>query len=289
MHEQQENYAQTIASESRRPVSIKETERGSLVALPEGWSLRTDSSLEALANHPFRKKGTARFKVQESFVEYVNKHKLPESVIYAKVNKGERDAPLTVTAVFNDHEEEQNQLAGSEVAAGWQDFRAILAPEASHEWRTWTANSGKAMSQFEFAQFIDDNIKDISSSQDGFPTGTEMLQMALAFELSQDKRIKSAIRIQSGGTNIEYVEDDDASTVARMQAFDKFMLGIPVFWRGQAYAVEAKLRYRVREGKLTLWYDLVRTDVVVDDAVEQVLQAVGTGTASSILYGEIVK
>lgn len=285
MLEQQENYAQTIANEARRPINVITSERGTVVALPEGWSLKTDISLEVLADHPYRKKGTARFKVQDSFVEYVNKHKLPESVIYARVNKSERTAPLTVTAVFNDHQAE----AAAPSLAGWQDFRAILSPEASHEWQTWTASSGQAMSQFEFAQFIDDNIKDISSSQDGYPTGTEMLQMALAFELSQDKRIKSAIRIQSGGTNIEYVEDDDASTVARMQAFDKFMLGIPVFWRGQAYAVEAKLRYRVREGKLTLWYDLVRTDVVVDDAVEQVLQAVGTGTGSSILYGEIVK
>ncbi len=286
MTDQQENYAQTIANEARRPVILTGSNRANVIALPEGYSLKTDSSMEALADHPYRKKGTARFKVPESFVEYVNKHQLPNSVIYAKVDKSERNAPLTVTAVFNDHDAE-TEKKGAE--AGWQDFRAILVPEASHEWRTWTANSGKQMSQFEFAQFLDDNIKDISSGQDDYPTGTQMLQMALAFELSQDKRIKSAIRIQSGGTNIEYVEDDDASTVARMQAFDKFMLGIPVFWRGQAYAIEAKLRYRVREGKLTLWYDLVRTDVVVDDAVEQVLQAVSAGTGSSILYGEIVK
>ncbi|MFA5633441.1 MAG: DUF2303 family protein [Porticoccaceae bacterium] len=281
----QENYAQTIAKEARRPVTIVDAERGKVVALPEGWSLRTDSSIEALEDHPYRKKGTVRFKVWESFVEYVNRHKQPETVIYAKVDKDESDMPLTVTAVFNDHQSKDNIPA----QAGWQDFRAILAPEASHEWRTWTTHSGRQMSQFEFAQFVDDNIKDISSGQEGYPTGTEMLQMALAFEISQDKRIKSAIRIQSGGTNIEYVEDDDASTVAHMRAFDKFMLGIPVFWRGQAYAVEAKLRYRVREGKLTLWYDLVRVDVVVDDAVEQVLEAVGAGTESSILYGEIIK
>lgn len=285
MHNPTENYAQTIANESRRPVNIIDSERGSVVALPEGWRLITDSSMEALADHPYRKKGTAKFKVQESFIEYVNKHKMENSELYAKVNKEERNTPLTITAVFNDHDHEEM----GDPQAGWQDFRAILSPEASHEWRTWTASSGKQMGQFEFAQFIDDNIKDISSNITGYPTGTEMLQMALAFELSQDKRIKSAIRIQSGGTNIEYVEDDDASTVARMKAFDKFMLGIPVFWRGQAYAVEAKLRYRVREGKLTLWYDLVRTDVVVDDAVEQILQAVGSGAGSSILYGEIVR
>lgn len=280
---QQENYAQTISKEARRPVVIRTQDgRGDLVALPGDWNLQTDTSLEKLQDTPYRKKGMAKFTVMESFVSYVNKHKRPNSTIYAKANSSEKNQPLTVTAVFNDHTPEVNGIA----PAGWQDFRAVLVPDISHEWSTWSSKDGKGMSQFEFAQFIDDNVKDISSS-DGYPTGTEMLKMALAFELSQDKRIKSAIRIQSGGTNIEYVDDDDAATVERMKAFDKFMLGIPVFWHGQAYAVEAKLRYRVREGKLTLWYDLVRTDVVMDDAVEHILSQITSGTESEILYGEI--
>ena len=284
MIEPQENYAQTIANEARRPTILGSTSRANVIALPEGWNLKTDASMEQYGDYPYRKKGITSFKVQESFVEYVCKHKLENTVLYAKVNKDDGKNPLVVTAVFNDHD--HNEM--DEPQAGWQDFRAHLVPQASHEWLVWTENSGKKMSQFQFAAFIDDNIKDISS-QEGYPTGTDMLQMALQFELTHDKRMKSAIRLQSGGTNIEYIEDDDASTVKRMQAFDKFMLGIPVFWRGQAYAVEAKLRYRVREGELTLWYDLVRTDVVVDDAVENILAAVGNGTDSSILYGEIVK
>ncbi|NYT59460.1 DUF2303 family protein [Alcaligenaceae bacterium] len=279
------NAVDTILDAAGQPFSFPiGADNGQLIAVPEGWSLETDARLEQLQNAPYRKKGHSAFKAPDSFVAYVNKHKQTESLLYAQVNAQNNAAPLTIRAVFNDH-----QGAGlNDTNAGWCDFTASLAPQASHEWKTWTELNSKPMSQFEFALFIEDNIKDVAT-EEGYPSGTEMLKMALQFELSQDKRIKSAIRIQSGGTNIEYVDNDDAATVERMQAFDKFMLGIPVFWQGQAYFLEAKLRYRVREGVLKLWYDLVRSDLVVDDAVKQILADVQQKTDVTVLYGEIVK
>lgn len=201
-------------------------------------------------------------------------------IIDKLTSKVPQEAPLT-TMLYPTPEGNLN-----ETVAGWKDFTAWLMPQASHEWKTWTQFDGKRMSQFEFAQFIEDNIKDVAN-EDGYPTGTDMLKMAVQFEMSQDKRIKSAIRIQSGGTNIEYVDNDDAATVERMEAFNKFMLGIPVFWQGQAYYLEAKLRYRVREGVLSLWYDLVRPDIVVDDAVKQILSDIEANIEVPVLYGEI--
>ena len=281
----EKNIAETIALESRKPQELHTgIDRGTLFAIPDGFHLSTDAPLEDMQDAPSRKKGHVGVKTTDSFVHYVNKHKQTESLLYAQVDTTNIQTPLVIKAVFNDHQGEHL----NETAAGWRDFTASLTPEASHEWKTWNARDGKPMDQFTFAQFLDDNIKDISS-QEGYPTGTDMLKMALKFELSQDKRIKSAIRIQSGGTNIEYVDDDDAATVERMQAFDKFMLGVPTFWMGQAYTLEAKLRYRVREGKLALWYDLVRPDLVVNDAVAKILEDVQQKTALAVLYGGITK
>lgn len=279
------NIAETIARESRKPeLLIAGKNRGNLFAIPNGFDLQADSALEQMQDAPYRKKGHVSVQTADSFTQYVNKHKQAESLLYALVDTTNINTPLVIKAVFNDH----HGAALNATPAGWRDFTASLTPEASHEWKTWNARDGKQMDQFTFAQFLDDNIKDISSQQ-GYPSGTDMLQMVLRFELSQDKRIKSAIRIQSGGTNIEYVDDDDAATVERMQAFDKFMLGIPTFWMGQAYMLEAKLRYRVREGKLSLWYDLVRPDLVVNDAVAKILEEVQQKTELTVLYGGITK
>lgn len=279
------NIAETIANESRKPISLgKGVDRGELIAVPQEYNLSTDSSLEAMQNAPYRKKGHVTIKTAESFIAYVNKHKQAETLLYAQVDPTNISAPLIIKAIFNDHQGESLNAT----SAGWRDFSASLVPEASHEWKVWNASNGKAKGQFEFALHLDDNIKDISA-QEGYPNALEMVAMANKFEASQDKRIKSAVRLQSGGISIESVDTDDAATVEKMSVFDKFMLGLPTFWKGQAYLLEAKLRYRLREGSLALWYELVRPDLVVNDAVEQILSDVQEKTGLTILYGDIVK
>jgi len=116
-----------------------------------------------------------------------------------------------------------------------------------------------------------------------------MLRMATQFEATQDKQFRSAVRIQSGGVNLECIDTDDAATVEKMQAFDRFMIGIPAFWKGQAYLVEAKLRYRVHSGKLSLWYDLIRPDLVVTDAIDNMLEQIQKAVELPVVYGAIVK
>ncbi len=281
------NIAETIAKESRRPQLLcfdSDAPASMLFGLPDGWRLETAEPLERLAQTPWRKKGHARLVDCTSFITYVTTHKVPETLLYATVAHNQAASPLKVRAVFNDHQSTHHD--GEDSLPGWRDFTATFEPRPSEEWKRWTSNSGKPMSQFDFAQFVEDNMKDIAGGQ-GMPSGADMLKMALQFELTQDKRIKSAVRIQSGGTNIEYVEDDDAGTVERMQAFDRFDIGIPVFWGGQGYRIEAKLRYRLRDGALRIWYDLVRSDLVVDDAVRDLLQTITTGTDIEVLYGEI--
>ncbi|MFT0547890.1 DUF2303 family protein [Allopusillimonas ginsengisoli] len=279
------NIAETIVRESRKPQLLsKGNDRCAMYAVPDGFSLQTDSALEKLQNRPWRKTGAIRVKTADSFIHYVNTHKREETLLYAKVDPRNIDTPLQITAVFNEHQ--GGVVDDSE--PGWRDFSAVLIPESSHEWKTWNAHNGKAMSQFEFAMFVDNNSKDISS-QDGYPTGIEMLKMATQFEANQDKQFRSAVRLQSGGADLQFIDTDDATTVEKMRAFDKFMIGLPAFWMGQAYLLEAKLRYRVHSGKLSLWYDLIRPDLVINDAVETILANVQEKTNLPVLYGEIIK
>lgn len=106
------------------------------------------------------------------------------------------------------------------------------------------------MTQAEFATFIEDNLADIAGS-DGLPSGADMLRMSIDFEAKQDMRFKSALRLQSGGVDLAFVQQEDNGTLEKMKLFDRFAIGVPVFWGDAAYRVEARLRYRVREGKLS--------------------------------------
>lgn len=281
------NIAETVARLTPKPFELAGSSAGRLFAVPEGFRLQDDSALQKLQLTPTRKKGDVQLKTLDSFLQYVNQHRQGQSQIYVKVNAKSADAPLVVTAVLNDHT--HGDLA---MPAGWCDFRAVLTPDSSPEWKTWVGNSGQKMTQMEFATFIEDNIhcfagKDTAGGE-GFPSGGEMLQMALAFEASSEKRVRSAVRLQSGGVNIEHVDTDDAATVTRMQAFDRFRLGLAPFWRGDSYPLEAKLRYRNSSSGLSLWYDLVRPDRVVDYAVEEILAKIEAATTIKPIFGGIV-
>ena len=110
--------------------------------------------------------------------------------------------------------------------------------------------------------------------------------MALTFEANQDMRFKSAIRLQSGGVQMAFTQDDDAQTVQKMQVFDRFSLGFPVFWNGDAYRLDARLRYRVREGKLTFWFELIRADKVLEAATKTLIDDIKAKTEKPFFFGE---
>ena len=112
-----------------------------------------------------------------------------------------------------------------------------------------------------------------------------MLEMALTFEANQDMRFKSAIRLQSGGVTMSFAQDDDAATLQKMQVFDRFTLGFPVFWSGDAYQVDARLRYRVREGKLTFWFELIRQDKVLEAATQTLIAQIREKTGNPFFFG----
>jgi len=127
-------------------------------------------------------------------------------------------------------------------------------------------------------------LQDIASCE-GSPTGAQMLQMALSFEANQDTRFKSAIRLQNGGVQMSFVQDDDAQTLANMQMFDRFSLGLPVFWNGDAYQVDARLRYRVKEGKLSLWYELIRPDKKLESSTKTLIEKIKAETGRAFFFG----
>ena len=136
------------------------------------------------------------------------------------------------------------------------------------------------------AMFIEENLQDIAASE-GFPTGQQLLEMATSFQASQDMRFKSAIRLQNGGVNMSFVQDDDTQTLAQMKMFEKIAIGIPVFWNGTAYQITARLRYRVKEGRLIFWYELIRNDKVLEDATKTMIAKIKEATDVPLYFGRI--
>ena len=138
--------------------------------------------------------------------------------------------------------------------------------------------------QIAGGEFIDNNQADIASPE-GYPSSAEMLNMALNFEAKQDYRFKSSVRLQNGGVNMTFVQDDDKGTVEQMKVFDKFAIGIPVYFGGDAYQINVLLRYRHRDGTVVFWYELVRPDLVMKAATDTIIEKIKAECGQPFFFG----
>lgn len=273
------NLAETLARELKQPIEIISEPGGNVkrVALPPGWKLEERDDDAKLLATPRRKTARVRLLDADSFIDYVKRHgSLTDSTIWCIADY--KQGKVDFTAIINDHGEEPGK-------ADWRDHRASFTPEFSEEWARWVGKNKQAFTQAEFASFIEDNLKDIASVE-GQPTGAQMLEMALTFEANQDMRFKSAIRLQNGGVQMSFVQDDDAQTLQKMQVFDRFSIGFPVFWNGDAYRVDARLRYRVRDGKLAFWFELIRQDKVLEAATQTLIAHIREKTGNPFFFGQ---
>ena len=160
--------------------------------------------------------------------------------------------------------------------AAFAEHRVVYDAPRSDEWEIWTKADGVAMPQADFSRFIEDNVKDIRE-----PAGADVLEVARQLEVKKKVEFASAQRLSDGQREFTYNEEiDGTSRRGQMQIPEEFQLGIPVFLDGELYAVTARLRYRINEGTLRLWYDLLNPHEVERDAfgviVEKIRDAVET-------------
>ncbi|MGK8889941.1 DUF2303 family protein [Burkholderia gladioli] len=280
MDDQQPNLAETLAREMKSPIELGSNDAAAIrrLILPPGWKLdeRDDSKLLPA---PLRKVARVRVRDVDSFIDYLKRHgSLTDCTIWCQADYVQ--GKISFTGILNDHGED-------ETAAAWRDHRALFSPEFSEEWRRWSGLNKKQMNQTEFASFIEDNLKDIACPDgSGLPSGAAMLEMALSFEATQDMRFKSAIRLSNGGVNLSFVQDDDAQTLQKMSVFERFAIGVPVFWNGDAYQIDARLRYRVRDGKLVFWFELIRADKVLEAAATTIITTIKEKTGNPFFFGD---
>jgi uncharacterized protein YfdQ (DUF2303 family) len=282
-----ENLAQTLSRvlpqaqlvHSLPLAEIRATDALHHIAVPKGHELKQLDN-ELLLDHPRRTKAQAALSTPESFIAYVLRHAQARSVVWCQFNP--QTYSLSFQAVIDEHDAD---------TAGWRAHTADYTPDMSAEWKVWTTNNGadRIKEQLQFAEFLERHDQDIAT-QDGYPNHQQMLKMATDFEANSEKTFKSVARLQGGGMRLQYVNDDDARTLEEMKIFEKFQIGIPVFWAGTAYRIDARLKYRHGSGKVKFYYELIRADRVHEAAAKELIEVIRAGIgATPLLMGSCNK
>ena len=236
------------------------------------------ASLESQAEQPTRKRGNVITSNTDGFIFYLNKHgHETRTLVYADVDA--EASQFKLVAVIDDH-------GNTHTDPQWREHRCHFAPDQAVEWKRWIGKDKQTFSQADFATWLEDNLGDIATVPN-MPTGADILKMALGFEANAEKRLRSKINLQNGGVQFEFVEDEDKDTRTKMEVFKRFTLGIPVFaGRTSAYPIEARLKYREKDGKVTFWFELIRPDRVFKTAVQDELTRIKDGTGFPVICGK---
>ena len=261
--EAETNFAAALASARSEPPAAPGNSIPFVVA-PEGYSVE---KIEHLYPQPARKRGNVELRDMQSFCRVVKDQANAATRLY-----GNYTTP-SFKAVFNDHGE----------GAGWRDHTATYSCPLSVEWKTWTGANKRAMTQEQFAQFIEDNAPDCVQ-----PDSATMIEIARTLEAKKKVNFASGIRLSNGQSQLTY-EEEISGTAGKGQIVvpEVFSIGIAALEGGPKYAVNARLRYRIADkGALTMWFDLERPHKVIEDAVREVWQAIEAETGLAILNGD---
>lgn len=234
--------------------------------VPEGYGVE---SLEAFLSAPLRVKQTLKFPDVAGFVAYVNRFKTPESTIFAD------QAGSCLTCILDYH--------GAQPAH--TSHRATLTLKLSDEWNAWVSRNEKAMGQDAFAMFLEDRLREIVE-----PNAARVLHVAEHFEAKKTAVYRKAIRRDNGTVQFEYSEEADGTGKGDITVPTELVLGLRVYEhqeRGEAYRVNAKLRWGLNSDKLSFTLKLDKPAEVQKAAFADVLKAVGEATGIVPLIGSL--
>lgn len=214
---------------------------------------------DGYAETPRRKKGKPTFFTPESFGRYVAEQKVTGTALYANLQ-----GP-SVSAVIDGHHPETDEMEGD---PGWGEHRATLQLRHTPEWLRWAGHDGQMLDQQAFAEHLELGQGEIVE-----PAAAALLELAKTFEATTQVAFKEAIVLESGERKLMYDETIQAKagqkgdiTIPR-----EFIIGVSPYEGTDRFRVTCRLRYRIGQGRLSLGYQLVRPEAVLEEAFGDIL------------------
>lgn len=260
------------------------------IALASGLELRClQPELDKLRTRPQRRKGTAHLQTLGSLIDHVNRFKSESSVLFANPDQ----STPSLTAVLNYHE------AGATSPASFGDHRGVYRFPLSDEWTAWQRSNEQKFTQEDFAAFIEDRILDVANPTSAgdsvlefcatigatLASPSRLMDLSRGLQVHVSAKAVQATNLSTGEGQITYTEEHKDSAGGKLGVPGAFLLAIPVFKGGAPYQVPVRLRYRLREGTITWFYSLYRTDKVFEHAFEEASKTAAEATGLPLFVG----
>lgn len=247
---------------------VKTNDDREFLVVPSGFSDKEVSDAYGLKlAKPKYIKQTVTIETADSLVDYVNRFKGSDSMLFAEISANR------IVALLDYHATAQ---------AAHVAHRAKMELPFSEEWTLWKGISGRLMEQLEFARFIEENAADIRT-----PSAGELLDACRDLQVRRKVNFIKAVRTASDNENFEYSEETNTTTKkGDLELPSKFVLGLPVYFGEPETEIHAFLRWRLDEGSLKLGIQLHRTEHVRQAVFKAIVTGVAERTTCQAVFGK---
>jgi uncharacterized protein YfdQ (DUF2303 family) len=269
------NEAETVADLARKALGIQSVEGGDgrkYLVVPKDYDVKDVTDPHGLfPRTPSYIKQHITVQALDSLVEYVNKFKTTETMLFADIMKN------TIAGVIDYHHADQKaeNLAHS----------CRMQLPFSEEWKVWTDADGKMMDQLTFARFLEENHPDVAK-----PNAGELIEAARDLHAARNVRFTKVVRTDSDNEN--FTVDDNTSlgsnkTGEAVELPREFELNIPIYFGESAIGMKAYLRWKVTDGGMLLGIKMWRPEHVRQAEFKRIVTQAAEQTSLTAVYGEV--
>lgn len=223
---------------------------------------------EALLDRPVSIKESAELRSVDSFIAYAKRHKTDESILLC--DEDARSFEIIVDYHGKD-------------GARWKHHRGALTLRMTAAMEAWAGRNNTPFNdQEEFALFLEENAGQITK-----PTAAEMLQIATEMRATKDVEFASKVNIDNGAYTFGYKEAINGTYKDGQTAVPNSFTLVLIPFRGMtdAFEVEAKLRYKVSQTRLKMWYVIPQLELLLDKAFNETRALIENEIGLPIFHG----
>jgi uncharacterized protein YfdQ (DUF2303 family) len=187
-----------------------------------------------------------------------------------------------VTAILDYHESTTGETADGAAMPRWGQHKLVLSLRHSEEWTAWIGMNNKQVTQAAFSEFLEQNSVDVVN-----PEPAHMREIAGDMQATIEVDFGSKPNRANGEIQLRWTETVKATTSGNLTIPERFTIAIPVFVGGPRINLEALLRYRLKEAKLTFWISLIRPEEVMRKAFQAAREDIASNAGISIINGQV--
>ncbi|MBM1813441.1 DUF2303 family protein [Pseudosulfitobacter pseudonitzschiae] len=259
---------------------------------------------------PMRRTGTARLAHLQSLIDWANRFKSDNSVLYANPDQ----ASPTLTCIADYHSAGPVSVAkDGDPTASHCHHRAVYSFPLSKEWQAWMKISDQPLEKDDMGEFIEANAKDVldptpalitldeNAAKEPWETRliqtarqiegrygqlAQLLQMSRQFQVYETSNLTVSSNRDTGETSIQFLDEHKGKDGQPIKIPNLLIIAIPVFEGGAPYRMPVRFRYRKMGGAIRFILSIYNPQRAFDAAFEVAVNTATEETALPVFMGK---